>query len=609
MGPYRIEGVLGEGGMGRVFLGRTPAGVAVAVKVLHREFAEDGTFRQRLEQELATLRQVQGLYTVPVVDADTRAERPWLVSPYVDGPSLRHAVTEHGPGSTETVLWLVATVAEALQSLHAAGVVHRDLTPSNVLLTSAGPRLTDHGIAHAADGTSVTRTGQPAYLAPEYIRGEEVTGAADVFALGLLAYFAATGRPAFGGGHAQAVTYRIVEQEPDLTGCTEPLRSIVVACLHKDPAQRPSPAEVVARCQAAAHFSPPPQPVQPVVAPPPAGSPGVPRRRLLLGAAGLVGVAAVGVAVPLLWPDDDDDDDPGPETSSGPFRLAATLTGHTSSVNSVAFSPDGRVLASMSGDDVRLWDVVGRRQRTVLTGPARPSYGLAFSPDGTLLASGFDQTVVLWDVAGEEVLTVLSGHNGVVTDVAFSPDGRFVASAADDETARLWEVPSGRQHAVLAGHNADVTGVAFHPGGRLLASSAGQVVFLWDVPGGARADLVSDHDGVVMAVAFSPDGATLAASDGGTGDAGARVVLWDMESGRQEKSVLGGHEKAMHDLAFSPDGTMLATAAEQLKVWDVAKLKQRAALDADDLDVYTVAVSPTGTLATGGTDAGVRLWE
>ncbi|GAB1515179.1 WD40 repeat domain-containing serine/threonine protein kinase [Actinophytocola sp. KF-1] len=620
VGPYRIEAVLGDGGMGRVYLGRTAAGAAVAVKVLHREFAEDGAFRQRLAHELAAVRQVQGLYTVPVVDADPGAERPWLASPYVDGPSLRHAVTAHGPGPADTVLWLVATVAEALQALHAAGVVHRDLTPGNVLLTAGGPRLTDFGVVHAADGTAVTRHGTPAYLAPEYIRGEEVTGAADVFALGSLAYFAATGRPAFGGGHAQAVTYRIVAGEPDLTGCAEPLRAIVVACLDKDPRRRPSPAEIVARCQAGAPTGPPPPPRPVVEAPPPAPAPparpaaprAVTRRRLLLGGAGLAGVAALGITIPLVLADDDAEDPGGTQpAASGPFRLAATLGIHRSAVNEVAFSPDGRVLATMSGDDVRLWDVVSRRQRAVLTGPAMPAFGLAFSPDGTLLASGCDQSVVLWDVATREIRTVLSGHTGVLSDVAFSPDGRFVASAADDETARLWDVASGRQHAVLAGHNTRVTGVAFHPAGRLLASSAGQAVFLWDVPDGTRADLIGDHDGVVMAVEFGPDGTVLAAADGGTGDAGARVVLWDMASARdqREKAVLGGHEKPVHGLAFSPDGTLLATAAEQAKVWDVAELTTVAALAADEIDVRAVAFSRTGTLATAGTDSRARLWE
>ncbi len=627
VGPYRIEGVLGEGGLGRVYLGRTPAGVAVAVKVMHREFAADGEFRKRLELAVATVRRVPGLYTVPVVDADPWAERPWLASAYVAGPSLQHAVTAHGPGSTDTVVRLVAGVAEALQSLHSAGVAHRDLKPANVLLTANGPRLTDCGISHAADATSVTRTGASAYLAPEYIRGEEVTGAADVFALGLLAYFAVTGRLAFGGGHEHAVTYRILEQEPDLAGCPEPLLGIVLACLTKDPRQRPTPAEIVERCQVersqaatqgAGYPGPPPQPPPPPATHPPQysptapGPPGLTRRGLLFAAAGFAGVAALGITIPILLPDSDSADNTDTDSQprvNGPFRLAATLTGHPASINGLAFSPDGQVLASMSGADIRLWDVASHEQRTVLAGDVKYYFGLEFSPDGRLLAAADDHTVRLWDVASEETRTILTGHTGPVYALAFSPDGQLLASAAEDETVRLWEVESGRPGAVLSGHGANVVKVAFHPGGRLLASCAREAAFLWDVPSGQLRHVFEEHQGNVGAVTFSPDGKVLAASDGGSD--GERVVFWDTEAIGEQKTVLGGvGEDPMDDLAFSPDGRLLATAAEKLKIWDVTSDEPPVILDGgEELGVNEVAFSSTGMLASGGLDAKVRLWK
>jgi serine/threonine protein kinase len=254
--------VLGAGGMGRVYLGRTPAGAAVAVKLVHREYAEDEAFRKRFEQEVATARRVQGLYTVPVVDADTETDEPWLATAYVPGPSLQHAVTEHGPLPASAALRLIAGVAEALESIHAAGVIHRDLKPSNVILTADGPKVIDFGIARAVDLTSITGTGAmpgtPAYMAPEQILGQPVTPAADVFALGVLTNFAATGQLAFAGESLPAVMHRILQQEPELNGCPEPLSGIATACLDKEPQRRPTPAEVIRLCGQTATARPAP---------------------------------------------------------------------------------------------------------------------------------------------------------------------------------------------------------------------------------------------------------------------------------------------------------------------------------------------------------------
>lgn len=253
VGPYRLAAVLGAGGMGRVYLGHTPAGSAVAIKVVHQEYAADPSFRRRFEHEVASARRVQGLYTAPVVDADVEAAEPWLATAYVPGPSLQYAVTEHGPLPVDAALGLIAQIAEALQDIHSAEVVHRDLKPSNVILTPDGPKVIDFGIARAADLTSITgtdaRPGTPAYMAPEHILGHTLTPAADVFALGVLANFAVTGQLAFGGGNDHAVTYRILELDPDLDGCPEPLRGIATACLDKDPNQRPTPTEVIQYCR------------------------------------------------------------------------------------------------------------------------------------------------------------------------------------------------------------------------------------------------------------------------------------------------------------------------------------------------------------------------
>ena len=199
VGGYRLRARLGSGGMGRVYLASTPAGRTVALKVVRQEFDEDPEFRTRFRREIQAAQRVHGLYTAQLVDADPDATPPWLVTTYVPGPSLEEAIERHGPMPESMVFRLIAGVAEALQAIHAAGVVHRDLKPSNVLLAQDGPRVIDFGIAQAQEATSLTRSGimmgSPNFLAPEQVSDLPITPAIDVFALGSLAVYAAVGRP------------------------------------------------------------------------------------------------------------------------------------------------------------------------------------------------------------------------------------------------------------------------------------------------------------------------------------------------------------------------------------------------------------------------------
>ena len=279
VGGYRLHGRLGAGGMGRVYMALTPAGRPVALKVVRPELGEDQVFRARFRHEIEAARRVHGLYTAQVLDADAAATPPWLVTAYVPGPSLQEAVTGQGPMPEAMTFRLVAGIAEALQAIHAAGVVHRDLKPSNVLLAPDGPRVIDFGIARALEATSLTRTGMmvgsPQFMAPEQILDQPVTPAIDVFALGSLAAYAVLGRPPFGEGHTAAVSYRVLHQAPDLTGCPPQLRTLIERCLRKDAAARPAPSQIVEFCRAratgtaAAWPSPPSPATAATVAPPP----------------------------------------------------------------------------------------------------------------------------------------------------------------------------------------------------------------------------------------------------------------------------------------------------------------------------------------------------
>ncbi|MEU3610794.1 protein kinase [Streptomyces sp. NPDC006872] len=257
VGPYRLLGRLGSGGMGRVFLGRSAGGRTVAVKIVHPHLALDEEFRARFRREVDAARRVGGAWTAPVLDADPEAAVPWVATGYAAGPSLAAAVVSDGPLPHHSVRVLGAGLAEALAAVHELGLVHRDVKPSNVLLTVDGPLLIDFGIARATDGTaSLTSTGvsvgSPGYMAPEQILGRGASGAADVFSLGAVLAYAATGQPPFPGDSSAALLYRVVHEPPELG---EPeggllrgdLREVVEACLAKDPAARPAPADLARR--------------------------------------------------------------------------------------------------------------------------------------------------------------------------------------------------------------------------------------------------------------------------------------------------------------------------------------------------------------------------
>ncbi|MFI9568747.1 serine/threonine-protein kinase [Streptomyces rishiriensis] len=256
IGGYRLLARLGAGGMGRVYLARSDRGRTVAVKLVRRELAAREEFRARFRQEVRNAQRVGGFWTAPVLDADTEAAVPWVATGYVAGPSLKQVVShDHGPLPERSVRILAAGLAHALTNIHAAGIVHRDLKPSNVMVTIEGPRVIDFGVARALESVTgdsgLTQTGavigSPGFMAPEQVRGDGVTPASDVFCLGSVIAYAATGVLPFGAPDdgAHALMFRIAEDEPDLAGVPEGVADLVRACLRKDPAARPSLARVL----------------------------------------------------------------------------------------------------------------------------------------------------------------------------------------------------------------------------------------------------------------------------------------------------------------------------------------------------------------------------
>ncbi|QTD98367.1 serine/threonine-protein kinase [Streptomyces cyanogenus] len=265
IGGYLVERRLGEGGMGTVYLARTRGGRAVALKVAKAELAADPVFRERFRSEVEAARAVGGFHTAPVVDADVHGDPLWLATAYIPGPTLAARLAAEGAMDEPQLRSLGAALAEALESIHSCGLVHRDLKPGNIIMAADGPRVLDFGIARAVESTRLTATGTafgtPGFLAPEQALGHDVTGAADVFALGAV-LVAAAGGSAWGEGTPMGLMYRSVHEPPDVSAVPAGLADLVSACLAKEPADRPTPTALLDRLT-----EPAPQPARPAAPP------------------------------------------------------------------------------------------------------------------------------------------------------------------------------------------------------------------------------------------------------------------------------------------------------------------------------------------------------
>ena len=599
---YRLLGRLGAGGMGQVFLGESPGGRMVAVKLIHPAHAGTPHFRERFAREIAAARRVGGFHTAPVVDADPHADPPWMVTAYIEGPSLQDAVSRYGPMPPERLRALGAGLAEGLAAIHASGLVHRDLKPANVILAADGPRIIDFGIARAVDATTgLTTTGTVvgtiAYMSPEQIRGEPAGPASDVFSFGCVLAFAATGRPPFTGDSAAAVMFRIVNQPPDLTGMAEAgLAGLIMRCLAKNAAERPGlPAVLAALTGPGVALAPAPVPA--LAGPAPVGdepptqtrasaarghaasgmSPPQARRARRPGpviavwvTAAVTAVAAAVAAalvygVPALTGRTVPRATDLAVTGTVPVqdRTLSTPTGARTGARfgGISFSPDGRLLAAGSGGRAYLWNLVTGRRLVTLPDPGDGAGAEAFSPDGKLLADGDSvlNHVYLWDtVTGQRAATLTAPGSGGVNGVAFSPNGQLLAAGDSNKHVYVWDVATGRRTLTLADASID-GGVAFSPNGKLLAAAGvtGGLIYLWNPTTGHKVATLRDPGGqAVNAVAFSPDGKVLA-----TGDSSGRVNEFDTTTDLVSiRLTPPGRPGPVHAVTFSSDSTLLAAA-------------------------------------------------
>jgi WD40 repeat protein len=533
IGAYRLLGRLGTGGMGQVFLGVSRGGRKVAVKVLRADLVTDAEFRARFAREVAAARTANGFYTAPVVDANPDATPPWMVTAYVQGPSLAAAVAERGPLSEPEVRDLAAALAEGLASIHAGGLVHRDLKPANIILAADGPRIIDFGIARAVGASTMTAKGTIigtfTYMSPEQVMGLAAGPQSDVFSLGSVLVFAATGHGPFEADSLPAITHRILSQPPDLAGLPEALHDLVARCLTKDRAKRWSLDELLTRVAAAdaswgsmapdhpaTAFDTSAPAAQPAAAPVPAPVSTPPA--LSLATQGLVPAGrtqAIGPASPMAFP-------------GNPLPPSVLLGTSGWMVTEIAFSPDGRLLAGSS------------------------SYGDSWR-------------VFFWDAATQHFAgSPVDGKGGTPPKIAFSPDGQLLIIKQPDAT-RLLSLMTYQFVSLFAGATEHSWRKArFSPDGRLLATLkelrrvsgfTGTQVHLWDSatlrPAGGpfKVDYVADDS----TFAFSPDNRYLFYGHEGQGYLGDVTV--PQPTLRKLKDLRGGSGKT----SFSADGHLLAT--------------------------------------------------
>jgi serine/threonine protein kinase len=640
-GGYDVLGILGQGGMGIVLKAFDPAlRRTVALKVLVPHLAGDALARRRFAREAQAAAAVRHEHVVTIHAVDEAAGLPFLVMEYLAGGSLQEHLAA-GPLDARAVVTVGLQAAEGLAAAHAQGLVHRDVKPSNILLSSVvrgpwsvakteptagdgevsatdyGPRTTDHGpvkitdfgLARAADDATLTQTGvvagTPMYMAPEQAKGGSFDHRADLFSLGSVLYRLCTGRDPFTAATPLAVLRQVCEEEPRPIAELNPqvprwLVTVIGRLMAKRPEDRFASAAEVADLlrRYRDHLD------RPDRVPPPSverGRPGRSRvggRAAMLVAVGLLLAGGLGLGAWLHRTE-----------ANSPFPKLAELSGHTGPVWSVAFAPDGRTLVS-GGDDgtLRFWDVAQGKEVARVLAHVSSVYAVAFGPAGRYLASGSDNGVLkLWSAADRREL--LAYHHGSgIRGVATSPDGKTVAVGGTDQHVELIDVDSGKVRLTLTGHGSTVVALAFRPDGAELATSdTGGTVKFWDVATGAeRMSFAGDPLGV-RSLAFAPDGATLAAACSGD----RAVRLWDVEPWR-ERAVLQGHTGGVLRVTFSPDGRRLASSSRDgtIRLWDPATEALLAVQPAHNGSVWALAFAPDGrTLASAGEDKRVRLWD
>ncbi|MFM6396889.1 MAG: protein kinase domain-containing protein, partial [Planktothrix sp.] len=520
-GRFRMIKLLGQGGFGRTYLAedRDKLNEKCVVKQFVPMMQGTAGLQKALElfeREAKQLQQLGHHPQIPALSAYfSENNQLYLIQQYIEGETLDKILQKQGVWTEPQVKELLISLLPVLEFIHQQKVIHRDLKPDNIMRRRNGEYvLIDFGVAKDSSATVIytqvgTRVGSHGYASREQMQGGEAYATSDLYSLGVTCFYLLTKISPLELWLDDGYSWTTNWQKYVKQNLSTQLKKVLDQLLKKDIGDRYSSAAQVLQ----------------------------------------------------------DLQSPSPQVSWQNPICIATLTGHSNYVNSVAFSPDGRTLASGSDDNtIKLWDVQNRRQIATLTGHSHYVIFIAFSPDGRTLASGSrDMTIKLWDVQSQREIATLTGHSKIVWSVAFSPDGRMLASGSQDKTIKLWDVQSQREITTLTGHPDIVNSVAFSPDSRTLASGSGdKTIKMWDVQNRRQIATLTGHLDYVVSVVFSPDGQMLAS---GSGD--KTIKLWDVQSQRQI-ATLTGHSNTVWSVAFSPDGRMLASGSfdDTIKLWE-----------------------------------------
>ncbi|MFC9939518.1 WD40 repeat domain-containing serine/threonine protein kinase [Nocardiopsis alba] len=571
IGPHRVLAILGAGGMGKVYLARTPRQQLTAIKVIHRDLVEDPSFLSRFGREVRTAQMVRGPFTPAILAADLEASTPWMATEYVPGPTLSEAVRANGPFPEESLRVLTLGLARALQAIHTAGLMHRDLKPGNVLISPRGPQVIDFGIARAVEGTVLTKTGEafgtPAYTSPEAILGQTQSPASDVFSLAGVVVFAATGEPPFGRGRAAEILTRVAGGEPRLEGVPASLRPLLDRCLAKAPEERPTSDQIVHELStgplpSAEHGWLPAQVGQEIdhhrrelqrvatTDEPPrlqalSTTHGRRRTALIIGAAAAALVLTAGTGIALLRPweteeavgqaseePEEGDVSPGAFDSSGPA--------FTDTVQGTYFGADGDLLYVHSEDRLTPWDWREGEPQQAFESPMS-----AVDVKGDRVAGGHEGLLTIWDLEQNEIASYTpddpdrSSYIDGVSIASDQPVALFTERGSEgDTTLRLWN---------------------------------------WETDEGWEEKV----PGQVAAMSLSPDAAHLAVALPSYDDSHARVEVRETDGLEQVHEVVHddpGAEESLSvnnlEIAFSPSGDLIAISSGHFETTTVHDLVQ-----------------------------------